>query len=109
MGRSYGSPGMSSAWSIERKWDPESVIFHVRVHAPGGEQPKLAWRASEEDPEEVLPPSTIPCRVYRTVVPGWTKEFTSPVAPAFSLSPDGKTLEDLAFETGLWETGEVVL
>ena len=85
------------------KWDPDSVIFQVRVHAPNGEQPKLAWRASEQDSEEMLPPSTIPYHVYRSVVPGWTKEFTSAVAPAFSLSPDGKTLEDLAFESGVWE------
>jgi len=85
------------------KWDPDSVIFQVRVHAPNGEQPKLAWRASEQDSEEMLPPSTIPYHVYRSVVPGWTKEFTSAVAPAFSLSPDGKTLEDLAFESGVWQ------
>jgi hypothetical protein len=84
---------------LERSCD----IFQVRVHAPNGEQPKLAWRASEQDSEEMLPPSTIPYHVHRSVVPGWTKEFTSAVAPAFSLSPDGKTLEDLAFESGVWQ------
>ena len=84
------------------KWDPNSVVFQVRVHAPDGAPPKLAWRASESDPEEILPPSTIPSHIYRTVVPGWTKEFTSPVGPAFSIEPGGKTLEELALEAGLW-------
>lgn len=86
------------------KWDPDSVVFQVRVHAPDGAQPKLAWRASESDPEEILPPSTIPYRIYRIVVPWWTKEFTSPVGPAFSIAPGGKTLEEVALEEGLWSS-----
>jgi hypothetical protein len=36
-------------------WDPDSLSFQVRVHAPNGEQPKLAWRASEQDAEEISP------------------------------------------------------
>lgn len=86
------------------KWNPDSPVFQVRVHAPDGSQPKLGWRPSADAPEEVVPPSTIPHRVYRSVIPGWTKEFTSPVAPAFSISPGGKTLEDLALESGYWES-----
>jgi hypothetical protein len=85
-------------------WDPESLVFRARVHAEDGVSPKLAWRASEDDPEEILSPSTIPYRVYCSVIPEWTKEFTSPVASAFAISEGGKTLEDLAFESGLWET-----
>jgi hypothetical protein len=84
------------------KWDPDSIVFQVRVHAPDGAQPKLAWRASESDPEEILPPSTIPSHVYRSVLPGWTKEFTTPVGPAFSIAPGGKTLEEIALQEGLW-------
>jgi hypothetical protein len=84
------------------RWDPDSVVFQVRVHAPDGAQPKLAWRASESDPEEIYSPSTIPSHVYRTVLPGWTKEFTTAVGPAFSITPDGKTLEEIALEEGLW-------
>ena len=84
------------------KWDPDSVVFQVRVHAPDGAQPKLAWRASDLDPEEILPPSTIPAHVYRTVLPRWTEEFTTPVGPSFSITPGGKTLEEVALEEGLW-------
>jgi hypothetical protein len=41
--------------------------------------------------------------VVCSVVPGWTKEFSSPVAPNFSPSPGGQTLYELALEAGLWE------
>ena len=86
------------------RWDPDSLIFRVRVHAPGGAQPKLAPRANEQDPEEILVPSAIPYRVYTAVVPGWSKEFSSPVATSLSLAPGGKTLEELALESGLWDS-----
>ncbi len=86
------------------RWDPDSPVFQVRIHAPGGTSPKLAWRASEDEPEEILSPSAIAYRVFCAVVPGWTKEFNSPVAPSFSVSAGGKTLEDLALEAGLWES-----
>ncbi|MDQ3434804.1 MAG: hypothetical protein M3481_09030 [Actinomycetota bacterium] len=89
------------------RWDPDSPVFQVRVHAPGGASPKLAWRASDDEPEEILSPSAIAYRVFCAVVPGWTKEFSSPVAPSFSLSPGGKTLEDLALEEGLWASPDV--
>jgi hypothetical protein len=42
------------------RWDPDSLVFQVRVHAPDGTQPKLAWRPSEAHPEEILSPCTIP-------------------------------------------------
>lgn len=87
------------------KWDPDNVVFQVRVHAPDGAQPKLAWRGSASDPEQIIPPSRVPSRVYGSVLPGWTDEFTSPVGPAFSITPGGKTLEELALEEGLWSDG----
>ena len=85
------------------RYDPESIVFKVRVHAPGGTQPKLAWRATEDDPEEILAPSLVGQKIYCAVIPGWEREFNTPVAPHFSIAPDGKTLEDLALEAGLWE------
>jgi hypothetical protein len=85
-------------------YDSDSPIFRVRVHAPDGSQPKLAWQENEDDPEEILSPSAVAYRVYRCVVPGWTKEFYSPVAPSFAVSPDGQTLEELALEAGLWKS-----
>jgi len=85
-------------------WDPDSFAFQVRVHAQGGGAPKLAWRASEADQDEILPPSAVAYRVFCEVVPGWTKEFSAPVAQHFSVAPKGKTLEELALEEGLWES-----
>ncbi len=87
-------------------YNPEHCAFQVRVHAPGGSQPKLAWRPSQEDPEEILSPSMVPYRLYCTVVPGWDREFSSAVAPAFAVAPDRKTLEGLALESGLWDSGD---
>jgi hypothetical protein len=87
-------------------YDPDHPAFQVRVHAPGGAQPKLVWRASPDDPEEILSPSMVSYRLYCTVVPGWDREFSTAVAPSFAVAPDGKTLEELALESGLWEPVE---
>jgi hypothetical protein len=84
------------------RYDPDSPIFQARVHAPGDGQPKLAWRANDNDAEEILSPSVVPYKAYCAVLPGWTKEFHTPVAPSFAVSPNGKTLEELALEAGLW-------
>jgi len=86
------------------RYDSDSTVFQVRVHAPGGVQPKLAWRASADDVEEILAPSLVGQRIYCAVIPGWAKEFNTPVAPFFAVAPNGKTLEDLALEAGLWES-----
>lgn len=82
-------------------WDPENGVFQVQV--ANGAAPKLAWRPSPDAPQEILSPSLIAQRIYQTVVPGWDKEFTTSVASNFAVSAGGKTLEELAFETGVWE------
>lgn len=86
------------------KYDPDSPVFQVRVHAPGGGAPKLAWRPSTDDAEEILAPSLIGQRIYCAVIDGWDKEFNTPVAPNFAVTPNGKTLEDIALDEALWET-----
>jgi hypothetical protein len=84
-------------------YDANRVVFQVRVHAPNEAAPKLAWRASAEDAEEILSPSLVAQRIYQAVVPDWDKEFATAVASNFAVSPGGKTLEDVALETGVWE------
>jgi hypothetical protein len=84
-------------------YDAGRVVFQVRVHAPDGAAPKLAWRANAEDAEEILSPSLVAQRIYHAVLPDWDKEFTTAVASNFAVSPGGKTLEDVALETGVWE------
>jgi hypothetical protein len=84
-------------------YDAARVVFQVRVHAPDDAVPKLAWRANVEDAEEILSPSLVAQRIYQAVVPDWDKEFTTAVAPNFAVSPGGKTLEDIALQTGVWE------
>jgi hypothetical protein len=84
-------------------WDPQNVVFQVQVHAPDGAAPKLVWRPAPDAPQEILSPSLIAQRIFQTVVPGWEKEFSSPVASNFALSPGGQTLEELALATGVWE------
>jgi hypothetical protein len=90
--------------SAERgRYDADSLIFQVRVHAPAGVQPKLAWRAGDDDAEEILAPSVVGRRIYSAVIPGWEKDFNTPVAQYFTVEPGGKTLEEIALEEGLWE------
>lgn len=85
-------------------YDPDSPVFQVRVHAPGGGAPKLAWRPTTDEAEEILAPSLVGQRIYCAVIDGWDKEFNTPVAPNFAIAPDGKTLEDIALDEGLWES-----
>jgi hypothetical protein len=89
------------------RYDPDSPVFQVRVHTPPGAAPKLAWRATDEGPEEILSPSLVAYRVYCAALPDWdpeTKpEFATAVAGSFSVAPGGKTLEEIALEAGLWE------
>lgn len=84
-------------------YDAHRVVFQVRVHAPDVGSPKLAWRASVDDAEEILSPSLVAHRIYHAVLPDWDKEFTTAVASNFAVSPGGKTLEEVALETGVWE------
>ena len=74
--------------SAEReRYDAHSLIFQVRVHAPAGVQPKLAWRAGADDAEEILAPSVVGRRIYSAVIPGWEKDFNTPVAQYFTVEP----------------------
>jgi hypothetical protein len=86
------------------KYDPDSPVFQVRVHAPGDGAPKLAWRATTDDAEEVLAPSLVGLRIYCAVIDGWDEEFNTPVAANLAVVPGGKTLEDVALDEGLWES-----
>lgn len=56
--------------------------------------PKRLRRSSRPQPSQ---------RIYQAVVPGWDSEVSTAVAPNFTLTPNGKTLERLAFETGVRE------
>jgi hypothetical protein len=87
-------------------YDPDHPAFQARVHAPAGANPKLAWKPSDDAPEEILSPSMVPYKVYCAIVPGDHTEFSSPVASSFSLTRGGQTLAELALETGVWDPVE---
>ncbi len=86
------------------RYSPEDVAFQARVHAPSGTVPKLAWRPSPDADEEIVPPSLVIHRIYRDVFPEWDgAEFTTAVATSFTTEPGGKTLEQVALDSGVWE------
>jgi hypothetical protein len=70
----------------------------------GDGPPKFAWRASETDPIELLPPSSVPHRVWKAVTEYDGEAFYSPVATNFTIAPEGHTLEELAAEKGVWSS-----
>lgn len=85
------------------RYNPDDVAFQVRVHAPGTGTPKLAWKASPDAPEEIFWPSVVPYHLYVALWKDDRDEFTMPVAPSYEIEPGGKTLEQLAVESGLWQ------
>jgi hypothetical protein len=73
-----------------------------RVHAPGDGQPKLAWRANDNDAEEILSP--LPWSRTRPTAraPGVDQGVSYACRAQLAVSPNGKTHEELALEAGLW-------
>jgi hypothetical protein len=84
-------------------YDANNPAFRVRVHAPDGEPVKMAWKADEDSEEELLAPSVVVSRVWNAVIPDYSSEdWSTPVATTFAVEPGGKTLDQLAEETGAW-------
>lgn len=86
------------------RFDPDKQVFQVTVRKEdGGSGAKFEWQPDEATPAKMLSPSTVPYEVYKAVLPEWSGEaFNSPVATSFTVEPNGKTLEEIALEEGLW-------
>jgi hypothetical protein len=86
------------------RFDPDKQVFQVILRKEdGGPGAKFEWQPDDETPAKTLSPSTVPYEVYKAVLPDWNGEaFNFPVATSFTVEPNGKTLEEIALDEGLW-------
>jgi hypothetical protein len=84
-------------------YDADSVLFQVVLDASGA-APRFRWRASESDPEQLLPPSATWHAMMEAIVPGRYEKRYWPVHSNYSIEPEGETLGEFAERTGAWTT-----
>ena len=87
-------------------FDAGSLVFQVVLDASGA-SPRFRWRATEDDPEQVLAPSAAWHTMMETVFPGRYDKRYWPVHNSYSVVPEGETLGDLAERTGAWAPREL--
>jgi hypothetical protein len=82
-------------------FDPDSLVFQVVLDASAA-APRFRWRATPEDPEQLLAPSAAWHTMMESVFPGRYELRYWPVHSSYSVEPNGETLGDLAERTGAW-------
>ncbi len=87
-------------------FDPANPVFRVVLDASSG-SPRYRWKATEDDPEQLLPPSAAWHAILETIFPGRYEKRYWPVHSSYSVEPAGETLGELAERTGAWETDAV--
>jgi hypothetical protein len=88
---------------VQDLYDADSLVFQVVLDASGG-VPRFRWRASANDPEQVLPPSAAWHAMLEHFVPGRYELGYSPVSTTYCVEPNGESLGELAERTGAWFT-----
>jgi hypothetical protein len=97
----YLHPG-ALAPDTRDSFDAENPIFQVILDASGN-TPRFRWRPSEDEPEQVLPPSAAWHAILDSIFPGRYEKHYWPVHNAYSIEPAGETLGEMAERTGAWE------
>ena len=87
----------------QEAFDAESPMFQVVLDA-SGQSPRFRWKASDEDPEQLLPPSAVWHAMMETISPGRYEKRYWPVHSSYSVEPEGETLGEFAERTGAWQT-----
>ena len=82
--------------------DFNNPVFQVVVQASNGGTAKFAWRPDVGAEPELLSPSAVGRRVYQAVTDWDGEPFSTAVASSFTLEPNGRTLEQLALDEGVW-------
>jgi len=86
---------------MREAYDADSLFFQVVLDASGGAV-RFRWRANENDPEQILPPSAAWHTMVDAVMPGQFEKRYWPVFSSYSVQPNGETLGELAERTGAW-------
>lgn len=84
-------------------FDAVSPLFQVVLDA-SGQSVRFRWKASDHDPEQLLPPSAVWHAIVDTVSPDRYDNCYWPVRNSYSISPEGESLGAFAERTGAWET-----
>lgn len=87
---------------IRDAYDPADPVFKVTLDA-STPTPRFRWQNGDR-PAETLPPSAAWHSIIESLLPGRYEKRYWPVHTAYSTSPGGETLGEMAERTGAWQS-----